>query len=112
MHFPKIAFAFTALALGAASAASVYSVTLHEPVWVGATQLKPGEYKVEMKGDKAVFKSGKNVVEVPATIAEAGHKNDGTRLLTSESKLSEIDLGGTTEKIVFSAEAGTAAGTR
>jgi hypothetical protein len=112
MNFPKVVFALTVLALSAASAASVYSVKLYDPVSIGATQLKAGEYTVEMKGDKAVFKSGKTMVEVPATLGATEKKNDATTLLTSESKLREIDLGGTKEKIVFSPEVQSTAGTK
>jgi hypothetical protein len=108
MNFPKVMFTLTTLALAAASAASVYTVKLYDPVWVGATQLKAGEYTVEMKGDKAVFKSGKTMVEVPATLGTSDKKYGSTTLVSSESKLHEIDLGGTKEKIVFGSEAPSA----
>jgi hypothetical protein len=112
MNFPKVTFTLATLALAVASAASVYTIKLSDSVWIGATQLKAGEYTIEMKGDKAIFKSGKTMVEVPATLSATDQKNDFTKLLTSESKLREIDLGGTKEKIVFSPEVQTAAVTK
>ena len=111
MNFSKVMFSLTTVAL-AASAASVHSIKLYEPVWVGATQLKAGDYTVEMKGDKAVFKSGKTMVEIPATLGATEKKNDSTTMLSSESKLREIDLGGTKEKIVFSSEVQSVGGTK
>ncbi len=103
MKFTKMTLGLATLALGVASAASSYSVKLYDPMWIGSTQLKAGEYKVEMQGDKAVFKIGKSVVEVPATLGKSDRKYGSTSFLSENSKLLEIDLGGTTSKIVFSA---------
>lgn len=58
-----------------------------------------------MEGEKAVFKKGKNVIEVPATLGSGDQKSGTTGIVTNGPKLIEIDLGGTTEKIVFSTEA-------
>jgi hypothetical protein len=110
MNLIKLTFGFTALALGIASAASSHNVNLKKPVTIGGTQLQVGQYKVEMQGDKAVFKAGKKVVEVPATLSKNDQKYGTTGIVTDGSKLIEIDLGGTTEKIVFSSEAGQSAG--
>jgi len=97
----KVVFSLATFALAAASAASSYSVKFDQPVTIGATELKPGDYKVEMQGDKAVFKSGKNVVEVPATLEKADKKYNYTSFSSEGSKVSEIDLGGTNMRIVF-----------
>jgi len=110
MKLIKLTFGVTVLAFGVASAASSHHVNLRQTVTIGTTQLKAGEYSVEMQGSKAVFKSGKNVVEVPATLSQNDHKYGANGVVTTGSKLIEIDLGGTTEKIVFSSEAGQSAG--
>lgn len=110
MKFVKLTFGFTALALGLASAASSHSFDLKKSVTIGSTQLQPGSYKVEMQGDKAVFKTGKSVVEVPATLGKSDQKFGTTGIVTVGPKLVEIDLGGTTEKILFSPKAGESAG--
>jgi hypothetical protein len=106
----KLTFGFTLIAIGFANAADSHSVDLKKSVTIGSTQLQPGQYKVEIQGDKAVFKSGKNVVEVPATLGTSDKKYTTNGIVTNGSKLVEIDFGGTTEKILFSAEAGQNAG--
>jgi hypothetical protein len=110
MKSTKVTFCLATLALGVASAASSYSVKLASPMSVGAVQLKAGDYTVEMQGDRAVFKdgrSGKKVVEIPATVGTSDSKFKSTSLMSADSKLQEIDLGGTKSKIVFGAEAPT-----
>ncbi len=106
MKFMKMTLGLATLALGVASAATSYNVKLYDPMWIGSTQLKAGEYKVEMQGDKAVFKMGKTVVEVPATMGKGDRKYDATSFVSENSKILEIDLGGTSNKLLFSAGAG------
>jgi len=110
MKFMKLTFGLTALALGLASAAESHNVDLKKSVTIGSAQLEPGRYRVEMQGDKAVFKSGKNVVEVPATLGKSDQKFGTTGIVTVGPKLVEIDLGGTSDKILFSPAAGESAG--
>ena len=112
MKFTRLTFGLGVLALGIGTAASSYDVKLYDPVWIGDTQLKKGDYKVEMKGDKAVFTMGKTSVEVPATVAKADRKYSGNSFVTEGSKLIELDLGGTTSKILFSPSAQGAAGSK
>ena len=104
------AFDIALLAVGAASAAS-HSVTLSSAQWAGDKELKPGVYKIEITGDKAVIKAGKTVIDVPATVQTADKKFLHTTFQSVDSKLTEIDLGGTNTKIVFGAPgAGSIAG--
>jgi hypothetical protein len=106
----KFTFGLAVLALGFASAASSHSVDLKKAVTIGGTQLQAGSYRVEMQGDKAVFKTGKSVVEVPATLGTSDQKFGTTGIVTNGAQLVEIDLGGTTEKILFSPKTGESAG--
>ena len=106
----KLTSGLIALALGVANAASSYSVDLKKAVTVGSTELQAGHYKVAIEGEKAVFKSGKNVIEVPATIANGDQKFGTTGIVTLGPQLVEIDLGGSTQKIVFNTEARQSAG--
>lgn len=101
MKLTNLVFSLATLALGIAGAASTYNVKFYQPVWIGATELKPGDYKIEMQGDKAVFKSGKSSIEVPATMEKSDKKYNFTSFTSADSKISEIDLGGTATKIVF-----------
>ena len=98
---------------GLAAAASSYDIKFYEPVRIGSTELKPGDYKLEMQGDKAVFKSGKNVmVEVPATVGKSDKKYSFTSLLSEDSKLNEIDLGGTNMRIVLAPAVASGGGSK
>jgi hypothetical protein len=103
MKLTKLVFCAATIALGIASAASGYKVSLPNKMWVGSTELKPGDYKVEVVGNQATFKMGKDSINVPATVQTSGTKYTQTELDTSQSKLQEIHIGGTTTKIVFSA---------
>jgi len=89
------------LALGIASAADPYNVTVLDAVSVGKTELKPGDYKVEMQGDKAVFTSGKKTIMIPATLSKSDQTFASTVFVSQKTKLKEIDLGGTQDKILF-----------
>jgi hypothetical protein len=89
------------LALGIAHAASPYDITLSDSFSVGRTELKPGDYKVEMQGDKAVFTTGKKTIQVPATMAKSDQTFATTVFVSQHAKLREIDLGGTQDKILF-----------
>ena len=88
-------------ALSIASAATPYELTLLDTFSVGKAELKAGDYKVEMQGDKAVFTIGKKTVSVPATLGKADQPFASTVFVSQKSKLKEIDLGGTQDKIVF-----------
>jgi len=112
MMFRKLVFGVATVALAAASAASSYKVTLDTPLSIGSTELKAGAYKVEMQGGKAVFKSGKTVIEIPATMGKSEQKYRWTSLVTEGSKLQEIDFGGTTENMQFTSNGSSATGTK
>ena len=100
-----------AFALGLASAAARYSVTLPDATSVGGTHLKAGDYKVEMEGNQAKVLSGGNVVaEAPASLEKDSKKNTYTSLESANSQLEQIHLGGTDEKIVFKASGPQPAG--
>ena len=59
MKLSKLMLAFATLALAVASAASSYKFSIFQPSTIGGTELKPGDYKVEVNGDKAMIKIGK-----------------------------------------------------
>jgi hypothetical protein len=110
----KLMIAFATLTLAVASAATRYNVTLFQPSVINGTELKPGEYKVEVAGEKAVFKQGKKTVEANVRI-EDNEKKYATNTVryTEGSKVQEIHLGGTHTKLVFDgAAAEGAAGTK
>lgn len=98
----KLMFAFATVALAAASAATKYNVTLFQPTVVNGTELRPGDYKVEVEGDKAVFKQGTTLFETPVHVRDTAEKNrTNTARYVQGTKLQEIRIGGTRTKLVF-----------
>ena len=112
----KLALVFATLALAAANAATTYKLTLFQPTVINGTELKPGDYKIEVNGDRAVFnKQGKTLIEAPVNVQEATEKyrNNAVRYMEGQ-KVQEIRIGGTRTKLVFdgatSSESAAAAG--
>ena len=103
----KTIFAFATLTLAIATAASnKTSVQITVPTEFGGQVLKPGDYTLELKDNRAILKNGKNVAETEARIETEGKKFSTTavRYTAGEpnAKLDEIRIGGTTTKVVFS----------
>ena len=98
----KLSIGFASLALAVASAATTYRVTLFQPSVINGTELKPGEYKVEINNDKAVIRSGKTSAEATVKV-----ENNDQKFRTNvvrygpESRVQEIRLGGTKTRLVF-----------
>ena len=107
MKFMKLALTFGTLALAIALAAAVtYHVTLDNAAWVGSSMLKAGDYRVEVEGDKAVFKSGKkDVAQVQVKVEQADHKFPTSqvlmRTLGDRMEVQEFRIGGSTTRIVI-----------
>lgn len=101
----KLILAFTTVALAIASAAASYRVTLFQPSVIAGTELKPGEYKIELKDNKAVVKGGKNVVEAKVKVETADQKFGSTSVRYSNGDgkyhVQEIRLGGANTKLIF-----------
>ena len=101
----KLMLGFTTFALAIASAAATYKVTLFQPSIVAGTELKPGEYKIELKENKAVLKGGKNTVEANVRVESGDMKFGSTSVRYSNGDgkyhVQEIRLGGTNTKLVF-----------
>jgi hypothetical protein len=100
-NFTTRLFCSSLLAMGIASAGTPYELTLLDTFSVGKAELKAGDYKVEMQGDKAVFTIGKKTITIPATLGKSDQTFASTVFISQRSKLKEIDLGGTQEKILF-----------
>jgi len=101
-----VAFAGMALAAG-----KTYDLKLYGPAMVGNTELKAGEYRVEVTDDKAVIKGAKVQKEAAVKVETGDDKYSTTtvRLSAGEKpQIKEIRLGGTKTKLVFSESAGTA----
>ncbi|MGH9633024.1 MAG: hypothetical protein ACRD7E_32375, partial [Bryobacteraceae bacterium] len=64
----KILLTFVTMTIAIASAASSYKVTLFQPSIIEGTELKPGDYKIEVLENKAVIRNGKVSVEAPVKV--------------------------------------------
>jgi len=99
----RLLLAFVTLALAAASA-KTYRVTIFEPALLGSAELKPGDYKVEVTGDKMVITSGRKSVEASVTVENGKEKFASTTVRYSNGdgkyRIQEIRLGGTSTKLV------------
>jgi hypothetical protein len=95
-----MAFAGTVPAPG-----SSFRVSLSQPSVVKGTELKPGEYRVNLGTEKVTFVIGKNAVEAAVKIETADEKFKATtvRYTTEAGKavIAEIRIGGTATRLVF-----------
>jgi hypothetical protein len=97
----NILLAFGSLALAIASAASSYNVTFYQPVMINGSELKAGDYKLEIKDNTALIKQGKTVAEVPVTVANDSQKYQRTTVRLNGMQVEEIRIGGTNVRISF-----------
>ncbi len=103
----KSIFVVCALAIssvGIATAGSYF--TLVNPSTLGTHKLKPGEYEVNVKKDQAMITNpdGKTFA-VPVKVEKGEKKFDNTSVGTVTNNgvesISEIDLGGSTTRLIF-----------
>ena len=102
----KLIFAFATLALAAASAANRHNFKLFQTSEVNGQILKPGEYTIEVKDNRAVIKGARQTVEAEVRIESEAKKFDANTVRYSfdgpGARVEEIRLGGTTTKLLFS----------
>lgn len=100
----RLLFAFLVFAL-ALTSAKTYTVTLFQPSVVAGEELKPGDYKLELKDSKVVITNGRQSVESPVKVQNSDTKYEVTsvRYANGDGKyrVQEIRLGGTNLKLVF-----------
>ncbi|MBZ5608322.1 MAG: hypothetical protein LAP38_08695 [Acidobacteriia bacterium] len=105
-----------AIGISVAYAASSYHVTLSKPTTVNGTVLNPGDYKLEIQGDKATLKQGKTSVESNVKVETAPQKFQLTTVAyggEDTKVLHEIRLAGTALKLLFeSSKADAAVGSK
>jgi len=102
----KLAVVFAAAGMMFAGTKS-YEISLSQATKAGNVDLQAGEYKVAVNGSKATFtalKTGKSV-ETNVTVQTAEKKFALTMVdaetASGTNKINEIDLGGTTTKVLF-----------
>jgi hypothetical protein len=103
----RILVLFTVLALAGLASAKSYSITLFEPSVIGGTELKPGDYTLELKDEKVVIKKGKQMGEAAVKVetADGKYATTSVRYTNGDGKyhIQEIHIGGTTMKLVVTA---------
>jgi hypothetical protein len=96
--------ALTLASLGIASAKS-YDITLSAPAMAGATELKPGEYKLKVEGSQAVFTDTENAksFSVPVKVENSDKKFSYTSVESTNQdgmdQIKAIDLGGSNTRL-------------
>ena len=105
MNLVKFVVCFGTLATAFANAGERYTVTLHQPTMVAGTELKAGDYKVEVNGNKATLTSGKKSVETPVKVESGDQKFASTTVRYATAggsyQIDEIRVGGTKTKLIF-----------
>lgn len=100
----KFLLAFTTAALAISSAAT-HRITLFQPTQINGTELKPGEYKMEIKDNKVTLLQGKSTVQADVTVQNVENKynTNAVRYNTAGGRnaVQEIHVGGTKMKLVF-----------
>src|ERR1700687_2519868 len=91
--------------MSAAYAASSYHVTLYKSTTVNGTELKAGDYKLEIQGNKAVFKQGRTTAEATVRVENGTQKFLSTSVgyegESAANQIQEIRIGGTSVKLLF-----------
>jgi hypothetical protein len=90
-----------------------YGVTFFEPSVVAGKEFREGEYRITVKGDKAVMGEGKQRVETPVRVETGTEKFKTTsiRYRRADGKMTveQIRVGGTSTTLTFGEAAPTTA---
>jgi hypothetical protein len=102
----KLLLAFALAGLSIASA-KTYSISFSDRFMVGNTQLKPGDYRLQVEGSKAIFKDRENrtAAEVNVKVQNSQKKFEHTEIQSKQvdgnRRIEEIRLGGTRTALDF-----------
>jgi hypothetical protein len=99
----KLLVLFAMLVVSVAYAKS-YHLTLYEKSVLGSTELKPGEYTIELKDQQLIVKHGKTQAQASVKVENESSKFPSTTVRYSNGdgkyRITEIRLGGTNMKLV------------
>jgi hypothetical protein len=102
--FRKLILVLAAAAMTAVGA-DTYRITLFQPSVVKGTELKAGDYRLQVADQKVVLLDGKKSIELAAKVETSDHKFSATTVRYSDqggkSAIAEIRLGGTKTKLIF-----------
>lgn len=99
----RFAGMFLVLALSVMSA-ETYSIEIFRPVYLNGQELKTGEYRLDLQGDKLTVKRGRLTVETKVKVESLPEKARATALVCDQVgdriQISAIQLKGSTSKLV------------
>jgi hypothetical protein len=79
-------------------------VTLFQPSTLNGVELKPGEYKIQVEGEKLTLQNGKTKAEAAVKTEQNGEKFNATSIRYTNGdgkmKITEIRIGGTFTKLL------------
>lgn len=88
----------------AVAASKSYTLNLWQPAVLAGTELKAGQYRLEVDGDKIRLKAGRESIEAAVKVENTGTRHRATTLVMEDSNgklhIKEILLGGTDTKLV------------
>jgi hypothetical protein len=94
---------FLVLTLSVMSA-ETYWLQIYQPMYLGGKELKTGEYKLDLQGDKVTLKKGKIAVESKVKVETLDQKARSTTLMCNQVgdklEVNAIQLKGSTTKLV------------
>ena len=101
-----IGFATFALAVAMGASSSSFRLNLLQPSVINGQELQPGEYRVELKDNKAIVSKGKKSVaesEVKVETSDSKFNSTSVRYNNGDGKykVQEIRVGGTNTRLVF-----------
>ena len=103
--FKKLVIIFACFVLAAVASSDTYRVTLFQSSVVNGTELKPGDYKLQVKDSKVIISKGKESVEATVKVENGDQKFNATSVRYANGdgkyKIQEIRLGGTKTTLVF-----------
>jgi hypothetical protein len=86
------------------ASAKTFTIHIFEPAVLGATELKAGEYRLELTGNKIVVRSGKLAAEATVTVQKMPNLNKANsmriEIAAGKQLIREIRLGGTDLRLV------------
>jgi hypothetical protein len=97
----------------AAGAGSRYTVTIGEQAEIGGQSVKPGEYRVEVQGNRATLKGEGKSLEAPVHVVEGDAKFPRTsvryNIAGGKYRVEQIQIGGTKTTLIFGGDSGSKA---
>jgi hypothetical protein len=115
MRIAKLVVCLGCVAATWAAAANRYDVSFRSAAVIAGTEVKAGDYSLELSGSKAMIRGNKEVVEAAVQVEQSDRKFSATTVrydvVDGKYQVAEIRLGGTKTKLVFdSSAAGTGRG--